>query len=157
MPTDVSSDSLDIRPATAADWPAIEALLQGLELPLAGAREHLAEMMVARRGSAVVACAGIERYGPDGLLRSVAVEARWQGLGIGRNLVDTLMRRARGDGVVRLWLLTTTAPDYFARLGFRETDRAAVPSAMQASAEFQGACPATARLMSLPLGADPAP
>ena len=157
MPTDLSPGSPDIRPATAADWPVIEALLQALGLPLAGAREHLAEMMVARRGSVVVACAGIERYGPDGLLRSVAVDPRCQGMGIGRALVDALLRRARGDGITRLWLLTTTAPDYFAALGFREVERAAVPTAMQASAEFQGACPATARLMSLPLGTESAP
>mgnify|MGYP000853973298 CR=1 FL=1 len=156
MPTDLSPGSPDIRPATAADWPVIEALLQALDLPLAGAREHLAEMMVARRGP-VVACAGIERYGPDGLLRSVAVDPRCQGMGIGRALVDALLRRARGEGITRLWLLTTTAPDYFAALGFREVERAAVPTAMQASAEFQGACPATARLMSLPLGTESAP
>ena len=157
MPTDLPIAAIDIRPAAAADWPSIEALLHSLGLPVAGAREHLAQMMVAVRDTVIVACAGFERYGSDGLLRSVAVDAHCQGQGIGRALVDTVFKRARHNGVTRLWLLTTTAPDYFAAHGFRDTDRAEVPAAMQASAEFQGACPATARLMTLPLSAEPAP
>ena len=156
MPTDPPPPPIEIRSAAATDWLTVQALLQNLGLPLPGAREHLDEMVAAIQDGVVIACAGLERYGPDGLLRSVAVDPRCQGWGIGRALVDTLVTRARRDGVMRLWLLTNTAPAYFFAQGFRDTDRTEVPTPMQASAEFQGACPASARLMSLPLGGEPA-
>ncbi len=155
MPRDIEPASIDIRAAAPMDWPAVEALLSSLALPLAGARDHLATMMVGIRQGLVIACAGLECYGSDGLLRSVAVAAPCQGQGIGRLLVDAMVRQACRQGITHLWLLTTTAPDYFGTFGFRTAERADVPDAMQASAEFQGACPASAHLMTLPLPSVP--
>ena len=73
MPTDPPPPPIEIRSAAATDWLTVQALLQNLGLPLPGAREHLDEMLVAIQDGVVIACAGLERYGPDGLLRSVAV------------------------------------------------------------------------------------
>jgi len=44
-----------------------------------------------------------------------------------------------------------TAPEYFAQFGFKRTKIEEAPVALKASAEFQGACPACAALMSLGL------
>jgi amino-acid N-acetyltransferase len=44
-------------------------------------------------------------------------------------------------------LLTTTAEDFFARFGFRRTDRTQVPPSVRESREFQGACPTSATVM----------
>ena len=54
-----------------------------------------------------------------------------------------------------LYLLTTTAPDYFRRLGFRALARRHAPAALRESAEFRGACPDSALLMELTLRAAP--
>lgn len=141
-----------IRPARNADWPAIAALLIRHDLPLDGAQEQIASFGVAEDvNGAIVGAAAVEVYGDAGLLRSIVVAEGRQGLG--SDLVRWSMGRARDAGVKTLVLLTTTAPDFFPRFGFRQVTRDAVPVALHASAEFQGACPASAIVMQLELGA----
>lgn len=143
---------LVLRPATAADWNAVAALLQRLGLPLDGAQQHLPWLLLALDDTGqLLACAGVEPHGDVGLLRSVAVAPAHQGRGLARRLVLQLVDDARRRGWRSLHLLTTTAPDWFARLGFRHEDRTRAPAALQASAEFRGACPASAVFMSLAL------
>jgi amino-acid N-acetyltransferase len=66
--------------------------------------------------------------------------------------VSQLISIARHDGVESLFLLTTTAADWFPRFGFHSIDRGRAPADLSGSSEFRGACPATAVLMSLDLG-----
>jgi phosphinothricin acetyltransferase len=126
----------------------VEALLRACALPVDGAAEHFADFVVADVAGRVVAVAGIEAHGADGLLRSVAVSADARNAGLGSALVDAAERLARARGMKRLHLLTTTAAPYFARRGFEARDRAHAPAALQASAEFRGACPASATFMT---------
>jgi amino-acid N-acetyltransferase len=86
------------------------------------------------------------------LLRSAVVSPEHRGTGNGRRLVELLLERAEEDGIEQLYLLTTTAEDYFPRFGFALTTRSTVPEAVKASAEFQGACPDTAIVMTLRIG-----
>jgi N-acetylglutamate synthase-like GNAT family acetyltransferase len=141
-----------IRGATADDWERIAALLSASALPLDGAREHLAGFVVAEREGAIVGCAAVERHGTTGLLRSVAVAPAERGRGTGAALVERTLADASGAGLDGLVLLTTTAADYFRRFGFAVVDRAAVPASVHASAEFRGACPASATVMLRTLG-----
>jgi amino-acid N-acetyltransferase len=46
-----------------------------------------------------------------------------------------------------LYLLTTTADEYFPAFGFERTTRDGVPDGVRATAEFQTACPASATVM----------
>jgi len=146
--------SYTIRSAQAADWPAIADLLTRAELPLAGAQEHLRNFIIAEAdgevvGTAgmVVGTAGIEAYGSAGLLRSLAVDPRQRGQGVGEALVNQVLAEAANDGITEVALLTTTAPDYFPRFGFEQVERSALPAQLTESAEFQGACPASAVAM----------
>ena len=140
-----------IRPARPADWPAIASLLARYDLPFDGAQDHLACFGVAEDAQgAIIGAAAVEPYGDAGLLRSVVVAERLHGLG--GDLVRWSMARARDSGVKTLVLLTTTAPDYFPRFGFRQVTRDDVPPAVRASAEFQGSCPASAVVMQLDIG-----
>ena len=140
-----------LRTATSADAAVIEDLLRARNLPTAGAREHLATFVVATKGNSLLGCAGIERYGDVGLLRSVAVAENVGGRGVGAELVRALLDRARTLGLRDLYLLTTTAAGYFPRFGFERIGREALPSALQASEELSGACPASAVAMRLTL------
>lgn len=94
---------------------------------------------------------GLEACGPDGLLRSVVVPSDRRGGGAGRAVVAAVSDEARGLGVERLWLLTTTAADVFGRLGFRRTDRASAPPDIASSAQFASLCPGSAICMRLDL------
>ena len=65
-------------------------------------------------------------------------------------MVALVLQEARRRGFKAAYLLTTTARDYFLRLGFTPADRANAPLALRQSAEFKGACPDTADFMVLP-------
>lgn len=138
-----------LRPAAPADWPQVVELLHAAQLPLDGARDHLADFVLALRDEQPAGCAGLERYGQAALLRSVAVRAEERGSGVGRALVNALLARARAGGARQVVLLTETARGYFPRFGFREISRVDAPEAVQASAEFTTACPQSATVMVL--------
>jgi len=107
--------------------------------------------VVAARDSTLLGCAGVEQHGEVGLLRSVAVVEGLGGHGVGTVLVRAALERARALGLHELYLLTTTAAGYFPRFGFETVGRDALPSALSASEELQGACPASAVAMRLTL------
>ncbi len=137
-----------IRRAEPADWAAIAALLGRHDLPLDGARAHLADFLVAvEPAGGLAGVVGLERYGRVGLLRSLAVAA--VGTRLGERLTRAVLDVARAQGVRQVVLLTTTAAEYFPRFGFHRLAQADAPLAVQASAEFQGACPDTATVMVL--------
>jgi amino-acid N-acetyltransferase len=138
---------VSLRRAVHADHEAVTTLLRDSQLPTDGLAEWLVQFWVAEHQGRVVGMAGMERYGDSGLLRSVAVTQEWRGTGIGRTLVDRVLKEGRAAGVREVYLLTTTAEHYFPRLGFGCVDRETVPAALQASAEFKGACPASAVVM----------
>jgi amino-acid N-acetyltransferase len=140
-----------IEEAHPADFDAVPALLAQARLPEAGVRE-VDVLLVARLDRQLVGSAALEFYADAALLRSVAVDASSRGRGIGRCLTDAALRVARVRGVRAVYLLTETAPDFFARFGFEVVDRTSVPAAVQASPEFAWVCPAGAQAMALRLG-----
>jgi N-acetylglutamate synthase-like GNAT family acetyltransferase len=142
-----------LRQADASDWPAVEALLTANKLPTEGARQHLSTYFLATSNGEIVGCAGAEIYGDIALLRSVAIAPGLHRQGIGGTLVQHLLDEAARLQVKRIFLLSVTAPEYFARFGFKRTAIDQAPSALKASAEFQGACPACAAFMHLALTA----
>lgn len=153
---DAATSTAVIRRAVPNDWEAIGGLLAASSLPLDGAREHLGGFVVAVRGGALVGCAAVERYRNVGLLRSVAVASSEKGKGSGAALVSRCIADAREAGIEALVLLTTTAELYFPRFGFDVIDRAAAPDGVRESAEFRGACPASATVMRLVLSREQA-
>lgn len=142
---------MTIGPATARDYPGIEAVLREHHLPEAGLHAHLDTTLVARHGGRVVGTAALELYDRSALLRSVAVTGRQRGTGLGRALTAAALHLARRRGVDQIYLLTETAEGFFSHLGFRRTDRAAVATPVRESVEFTTACPATAVCMVLEL------
>lgn len=140
-----------IRPALPGDLPSVLALLAAAGLPPEGVSEWLPRFVVVERGGAVVAAAGLEVYGRAGLLRSVVVSPELRGSGLGAALTDRIAADAAAAGVRVLYLLTTTAAEYFPRLGFHRIAREALPEAIAASEELRGACPASAVVMEKPL------
>jgi amino-acid N-acetyltransferase len=142
-----------LRAATPADLGAIRDLLHRHQLPTADLAESRPEFVIACEAERLIGAGALERFGSAALLRSLAVETAWRGGGVGRLIVMELERRARASGVDELILLTLSAPGFFQRLGYRAKDRAQVPRAVLASAEFRSLCPASAACMAkaLPL------
>ena len=139
---------MKIREATIRDLGAVESLLSASNLPLDGVKDNFSSFVVAEDEGAIAGAIGLERFGSVALLRSAVVSLEYRGSGVGRRLIEHLLERAEMDGIEELFLLTTTAEKYFPRFGFARTTRSVVPAAVKASAEFRGACPDTAVVMT---------
>jgi phosphinothricin acetyltransferase len=141
---------LTIVPARPEDLEAILDLVQAVSLPPDGIAAALEHFWLARHDEHLVGTVGLEIYGPDALLRSLAVAPAWQGHGVGLALTHTALSYLSTGQWQAVYLLTTTAERFFTRQGFCAVPRAAVPPGVQQSIEFQGACPATATCMTRP-------
>lgn len=142
-----------IRSALPSDLSSLTALLRESDLPVAGLPVSLEHFFVAEQGGGVIAAAGLEVYGRSALLRSVVVHPQHRGTGVGRRLVIRALDHTRRLHLDEVFLLTTTAQEWFPRFGFEPSEPSRVPESMRTSAEFTGACPATAVLMRLRLDA----
>ena len=133
---------MELSRAKPEDVAAVEALLADAGLPLDGAAAAFDLGVVGRAapGGRVVAAAAIERFGADGLLRSVVVAPDHRGTGLGRELVTAAEALAAEAGIRDLWLLTETAIDWFPRLGYQVVERATAAAAVGESIEFTTVC-----------------
>ena len=123
-------------------------LLAQCGLPNADVGQALLRTFVgARSKGALAGVVGIEPRDHTGLLRSLAVAPEHRGLGIGSRLCDEAEALARGCGIAHLYLLTTTAADWFGARGYTRVDRDALPEAIRSSEQFRSLCPATAVAM----------
>jgi amino-acid N-acetyltransferase len=147
--------STTIRAATIADVPRIEALLRDAQLPTDGVadivRNAPGDFLVAEQDGDVVGGGALEVAGGDALLRSVVVRSDVRSEGVGALVVDELLEAAERRQL-GLYLLTTTADNWFPRFGFARVDRATVPEGIAATWEFKTGCAQTAVAMAKPVG-----
>lgn len=139
----------DFRIANADDYGEIQALLKSAGLPFEDLTTQSMPGFIVLRSAAgeLIATGGVEHHGKDGLLRSVAVSDSARGAGLGSSITHAVEKHSRDIGIATLYLLTTTAAEFFPRLGYERFDREAVPAAVAQSAEFASLCPASAVCM----------
>jgi amino-acid N-acetyltransferase len=90
---------------------------------------------------------GLELFGNVALLRSLVVAPDKRGTGEGAALLRHAEDHARARGVETLYLLTTTAESFFSKHGYQRAPRDSAPSAIRATREFSGICPASSAFM----------
>ena len=146
-----SSGSLIIRDASARDLVEVERLLAESSLPLDGVADALPGFVVAEESGRLVGAVGVERCGEYGLLRSAVVHESARNRGVGRQLVERVIDAARSNKLRSLYLLTTTAENYFPSFGFEVANRNDAPEPIRETTEFTTACPASATMMRLDL------
>jgi amino-acid N-acetyltransferase len=118
-----------VRQARTADVPVIRGLIDEnvdsgrlLNKPTVNLYEDVLEFTVAASAAdgTVAGCGALHVLWEDlAELRTVAVDTRQQGHGIGHLIVDELLDRARQVGVSRVFVLTF-AVSFFASHGFTE-------------------------------------
>ncbi len=145
------SEVLVMQAADARDMEEIRRLLERYGLPTADLDSSQPFFLVAREGETLLGAAGLESHGTTGLLRSIVVADSRRGRGLGRELVDAIEKTARKKGLQELVLLTETARDFFAKLGYADIARDRAPAAVRESAEFKSLCPQSASCMRKPL------
>ncbi len=137
---------MTIRPASSRQ--VVRALLDANDLPSADLDNSAIEFLALEENDAVTGIVGLEVYGPDALLRSLAVRADQRGAGHGHALVSAIESRALERGARAMYLLTTTAAPFFARLGYAPASRDGAPEAIRRTREFSQLCPSTAAFMA---------
>jgi amino-acid N-acetyltransferase len=138
-----------IRRGHAGDLAAVSQLLKSAGLPTADlASAHEFQSWVLEEEGSILGVIGLERFGREALLCSLAVAATHRKRGLGHELVARLERDGQAEGVQQLVLLTETAQPFFRRLGYTVTDRSHVSDAVKNSAEFRSLCPVSAICMS---------
>ena len=117
-------DDLTFSAASSSDLAHVRALLADCLLPTDDLHEEqLKDFVLCRAGGELVGTVGLEAHGEVALLRSLAVVPGWRGRGLAHRLSTVALAEARRRGLRRLYLLTTTAADLFARWGFRPVGR----------------------------------
>jgi amino-acid N-acetyltransferase len=125
----------------------IKTLLRTQKLPVDDLPERLDNFVVAFDSDEVIGVAGLEVYGNNGLLRSVAVATAYRNQGIAAKLINEIETRAATQGLTELFLLTETASEYFAKEGFDRIDRDNIAPQVKQSSEFSHVCPISAIAM----------
>jgi amino-acid N-acetyltransferase len=104
-----------------------------------------------RRNGELYAVVGVELLGIEGLLRSLAVVHEMRGQGHAGTLVAHVESFAKKNGVRSLFLLTNTASQIFAHLGYQPIPRTQAPASIRQTAQFAGLCAASSDFMAKPL------
>ena len=125
----------------------VEGLLKNNGLPSKDIRSKRECFYIGYNGADPVGIGGLEIHGTNGLLRSVVIEQAARGHGFGTALCDSLETTASAGGIETLYLLTTTAVNFFAARGYGEIERTDAPARIQQTTEFDELCPTTAICM----------
>lgn len=129
--------------------PDVIALLSQCDLPVEDiSSSSPPQFFGVRDNGALVAVIGLEIHPPVGLLRSLAVAPSFRGRCLGAELVAYAESFAAAQGIEELFLLTTTAERFFVKLGYRQASRSIAPTAIKATPQFTGLCPASAAFLS---------
>ena len=89
--------------------------------------ENVRDFVVAEKDGEVVGCGALHLYGTHlAEIRSIAVSPQNKGRGVGRFLVNALMRESRRHKVTCVCLFTRT-PEFFGHLGFEIARRDELP------------------------------
>jgi amino-acid N-acetyltransferase len=147
----VTAPPLAVRPAADENLAFVETLLAKCDLPHGDVRSSPADFFVGLADGERVAVGGVEPAGDHGLIRSVAVASSVRGRGYGTAMCDELEAAARREGLDALYLLTTTAAEFFAGRGYEPVPRRAAPPAVRRTREFAEICPDSATCMRKPL------
>jgi amino-acid N-acetyltransferase len=122
------------RNAKLPDAFAIEQLIQvhvgdGTLLPrsLSEICENIRDFVIVENEGEIVGCGALHLYGMHlAEVRSITVTNNSKGKGAGRVLIDALLQEAKKQSVTCVCLFTRI-PDFFAKMGFKEVQKEALP------------------------------
>ncbi len=118
---------VQIRPAKTADVKAIRELVDSYAAPgqmlskeTVTLYESVQEFIVAEENGSIVGCGALHILWEDlAEVRTVAVKKELQKQGIGHQILEAIIKRAREVGVERIFCLTFQT-EFFGRHGFTE-------------------------------------
>lgn len=127
-------NAVKVRPARLTDMEALEGMVaywanMGENLPRSRNElvRDIGSFAVVEHHGEVTGCASLYVY-DSGLaeIRSLGVEAGWQGQGQGKAIVNYLVKKARQMAIKKVFVLTRT-PEFFMKLDFIPTSKTLLP------------------------------
>jgi amino-acid N-acetyltransferase len=141
-------NNLIYKNATGSDQASIKKLLQECGLPYSDIAPAMLDFfIIAEDKGSLTGVTGLEIYSGIALLRSFAVRKEYRNCGIGNALYEKIIHIAQEKNINELYLLTTSAEDYFFKRGFIIINRNNVPDQIKTTAEFSELCPVTSVCM----------
>lgn len=122
-------------------------LLKFWKLPYSDLSNMRVQIYCLKDESGLKGTGGLEIYGENALIRSVAVAERFLRTGQGKIICDELEQIALKSGIKNLYLLTTTAASFFKHRGYETIEREQFPEGLKNTAQFSELCPSTAICM----------
>ena len=137
--------------------PDVTELLEQCGLPVSDCSTPASPLFFGHRSdSQLVGVVGLEDCGSVALLRSLGVAPSHRMSGLGQALVLFAEGYACSHNISSVFLLTTTAAAFFAKLGYVPVSRGTAPASIQATAQFSSLCPSSATFMVKVLASNPA-
>ncbi len=137
------------RDAQDTDLMNMEQLLKNYNLPANDCDKFLANFVIVEVNNEIIALGGFEDYEKEGLLRSFVVRDDYRNQGIAKKIFNKLKDKASKKNIKKFYLLTTTASEYFARLGFVHSQREDAPDLIKKTKQFSTLCPSQSDFMVL--------
>ncbi len=134
-----------LRPASIDDVGGILSLIAPLEqrgVLVKRSREllemEIEQFLVVKRDGMIIACAGLYPYeGRIAELACMVVHPDYQSQGRGDSLLRAIEQRARGNGIKRLFVLTTHTSHWFRERGFERADLSSLPVSRRSLYNYQ--------------------
>lgn len=146
MTTQVTKDPFLKIAVSADEREQVIRMLLAQKLPVKDITDDTILYGLAENGR-LVGTAGLDIFEDCALLRSVSVIAGLQGKGYGKSLNAQVEGFAREAGINCMYLITTSAKDFFDRQGYCEISRTDAPEAISRTEQFSSLCPSTAVIM----------
>jgi len=142
----VAKKDITIGRFAQSDGKEIVKLLSQAKLPAQDLTlEKLKHFLVAKaKDGSVMGTIGVELYQDVGLLRSLVVHPSYRKKGLGKRLTREVESFAQEKSIKTLYLLTTTAAEFFPKLGYQVIQRDRAPMSIAKTEEFKTICPVSA-------------
>lgn len=138
---------LSFQKADQSDLDFIKSVLKSNELPYEDLETSNVELFLTYENSDFVGVIGLEKFDDAGLLRSMAIAENFRNKGYGKKVCQKLTDYSENIGIKELYLLTCTAEDFFAKIGFEVISREDIPDSIKTTKEFSSLCPCSAICM----------
>lgn len=143
--------NLVLKKANNKELPVISDILEKNDLVYEDIQDNNIEFFSAYEHDVFIGIIGLEQFDNVGFLRSLVVLEEYRNKGYGKEICNSLLNYAKDKKNKEIYLLTTTAKNFFEKLGFKAVERKNVPDEIKNSSEFSHFCPDSAVCLKIDL------